>query len=253
MTLTPIDMPGITSSSALAEAATDWQSAAALGIILLVTVWGTILGHEAAHFGIARLVYRPADLAANRVPTGPHIATVAAGPVFTLLTVAIGVAMMPVVRTSRGRAIVSGVIGSAASRILLIAPPTLLGHGGNDERTLGDVTGISARLLLGVEVLLIAWAILTIYYGGDFIGEYFTDLASNWRGWDGERSWRSLEDALEFHASMSKPGAVFLRVVLRNSADFTWTLTHELRIENGDLDTLARQACAFGLALGAAP
>ena len=91
------------------------------------------------------------------------------------------------------------------------------------------------------------------HYGGDFIGPYFADLAANWRGWDGERSWRSLEDALEFHATMTKAGAVFLRVELRNSADFTLRIAYEFKIENGDLDKLARDAVAFGRALGAAP
>ena len=87
---------------------------------------------------------------------------------------------------------------------------------------------------------------------GDFIGAYFSELAANWRGWDGERSWRSLEDALEFHASISKSGAVTLRVCLRNSDRFTWCVTYDFSIENGSLDALAEAARAFGQLLGAA-
>jgi hypothetical protein len=90
------------------------------------------------------------------------------------------------------------------------------------------------------------------HHGGDFIDRYFADLASSWRGWEGERSWESLEDALEFHASISKPGAVTLRVVLRNSDRFTWRITYDFAIENGSLDTLARGAATFGQVLGAA-
>jgi hypothetical protein len=88
--------------------------------------------------------------------------------------------------------------------------------------------------------------VAVFHFGGDFLGKYFADLATNWRGWDGDRDWRSLEGALEFHASISKAGAVLIQVVLRNSADFTWRVTYDFGIENGDLDMLAREAAAFG-------
>ena len=90
------------------------------------------------------------------------------------------------------------------------------------------------------------------HYGGDFFDSYFTDLAASWRGWAGERSWRSLEDALEFHASMAKPGTVALRVVLRNNDRFNWCVTYRFSIENAFLNTLAESARAFGQPLKAA-
>jgi len=93
--------------------------------------------------------------------------------------------------------------------------------------------------------------VAVFHYGGDFLGRYFAELAANWRGWEGDREWRSLEGALEFHASISKAGAVLLQVVLRNSA-FSWRLTYDFGIENGELDVLAHEAAAFGQLLGAA-
>ena len=111
-----------------------------------------------------------------------------------------------------------------------------------------DPDAFTARLIapgLSAEVAV-------FHYGGDFLGQYFAELAASWRGWDGGRDWRSLEGALEFHASISKAGAVLIQVVLRNSADFSWRLTYDFGIENGDLDMLAREAAAFGRLLGAA-
>src|SRR6266550_3786822 len=42
--------------------------------------------------------------------------------------------------------------------------------------------------------------VLVIHYQGDRLAEFFADLAASWRGWEGERAWRSTEDALAFHA-----------------------------------------------------
>lgn len=138
---------------------TDIRSALLLVTTALVAVWLAVLGHEAAHFGIGRLVYSPRDLASGHLRLRPHITTVAAGPLFTLLTVAGSVIVMPLVRTWRGRVLVGTVLGSAASRLLLTAPPTLLGQGQNDERTVGHLLGVSPRLLWGLESVLVFWAI----------------------------------------------------------------------------------------------
>jgi hypothetical protein len=137
----------------------DLRSAFALGLVAVAVVWASVLGHESAHFGIAQLVYSPTDLAAGRMPTGPHLETVAAGPVFTLLTVAAAALIAPLVRTWRGRLFASIVIGSAASRLLLTAPATLLDRGGNDERTAGLLTGLSPRLLWTCEAIVIFSAV----------------------------------------------------------------------------------------------
>lgn len=138
------------------------RSAITAGIVGLLTVWVAVLGHECAHFASAKLAYSPAGLATGRVPTGAHIVTVAAGPIFTPLTVVASVLVIPRMRTWRARLVVSTVVGAAAGRLLLMAPPTLLGRGGNDERTLGLLTGISPPLLWVMEAIIVAWSIVAV-------------------------------------------------------------------------------------------
>jgi hypothetical protein len=151
----------MTSMSA-AEATADPRSSLATAITGLVTVWAAVLGHECAHFAVGRLVYSPTDLATGHLPTTAHVATVAAGPIFTLLTVVGSALLVDAVRTWRTRLILSTVIGCAASRLLLTAPPTLLGRGGNDEQTLGTLTGVSPRLLWSIEVAVVVWSIIAV-------------------------------------------------------------------------------------------
>jgi hypothetical protein len=120
-----------------------------------------------------------------------------------------------------------------------------------DELVLEWLDPVTYRARLSAEGLSASVPAIH-HYGGDFIGQYFSDLAANWRGWHGERGWRSLEDALEFHASIAMSGAITLRVVLRNNNRLTWSATYDFSIENGSLDAVAEAARAFGQPLEAA-
>src|SRR5262245_39099383 len=72
--------------------------------------------------------------------------------------------------------------------------------------------------------------------------ELFADMATNWKGWNGAKTWASLEGELELAAEMDKAGHVGLTVRLRKGAPAAWAVTVELLIEAGQLDTLARSA-----------
>lgn len=72
-------------------------------------------------------------------------------------------------------------------------------------------------------------------YSGGFqnLGDFFTGLARDWRGWDGERIYESLEHDLRFVAEHD--GHVRLRVRLSQSSDPDgWRVETRLRIEPGE-------------------
>src|SRR5690242_6838025 len=74
--------------------------------------------------------------------------------------------------------------------------------------------------------------------GGDDLGDFLSGLARDWRGWQGERSWSSLEGTLVLCASISKAGAVTFDVQI-NERTFTWEVRGRIYVENGRLDDIA--------------
>jgi hypothetical protein len=77
---------------------------------------------------------------------------------------------------------------------------------------------------------------------GDLSG-YFATLATDWRGWAGERRWSSLEDDVTLVARHDGLGAVTLTARLRTEAFAThrWDASAELVLDAGALDRLIRQ------------
>ena len=80
------------------------------------------------------------------------------------------------------------------------------------------------------------------------LSDLFGELADDWRGWEGERVWGSLDGELGFRATHDKLGTVTLAVRLRSDVyepsvrDFLWTTTALLLLDAGRLDALAREA-----------
>ena len=74
--------------------------------------------------------------------------------------------------------------------------------------------------------------------------DYLSALATDWRGWTGERRWESLEGDVETIATHDGRGTIALRVNLRTEAfaQHRWTATAELLLDAGGLDHLTRQA-----------
>lgn len=77
------------------------------------------------------------------------------------------------------------------------------------------------------------------------IGAFFTDLATHWQGWQGERVWQSLDGELQLAAKSDRTGHVYLQVDLRDAVQDRWRLTAALVLEAGQLDLLATTARAF--------
>lgn len=80
-------------------------------------------------------------------------------------------------------------------------------------------------------------------YGGYTAGfsdlaAFFGDLAAGWHGWDGERSWESVEGDMRLEARHAR-GHVQLRVTVRADGpgwgNNGWTATPDLTLEPGSI------------------
>ncbi len=80
-------------------------------------------------------------------------------------------------------------------------------------------------------------------HGSQFVPRYFAELAANWRGWDGEKAWESVESHIALKATADRLGHVSLRVVLRDLfAPAAWRAEATLLLEAGQLEALAASA-----------
>jgi hypothetical protein len=82
----------------------------------------------------------------------------------------------------------------------------------------------------------------------DGVRQFFEGLAADWRGWEGERTWASLEGDIELAASHNKLGRVTVVVRLRNeqwSGVSRWSAAADLVVDAGALDRIAREAAVL--------
>lgn len=73
----------------------------------------------------------------------------------------------------------------------------------------------------------------------------FGEMASQWRGWEGRKTWSSLEGELHLTAEADRTGHVTLVAQLKEGAPSVWSLELVLVVEAGQLERLAREAHAF--------
>ena len=79
------------------------------------------------------------------------------------------------------------------------------------------------------------------------IARLFETLAADWKGWEGERTWRSLESDVALGATHNKLGTVRLKVRLRSDVydpteGHVWAAEASLFLDAGGLDRLANEA-----------
>jgi hypothetical protein len=86
------------------------------------------------------------------------------------------------------------------------------------------------------------------------LGHYFSDLAQSWKGWNGTKSWASLEREFSIDASHDGVGTVGLRVRLRGPSspkgDAPWHVDVTLPVDPGRLESVARAGAVFLSGLG---
>jgi len=74
----------------------------------------------------------------------------------------------------------------------------------------------------------------------------FRDLAENWQGWNGEKTWNALERELALSATSDLLGHVTIRVQLQPTAGPDgWRVFSYAYLEAGQLETLSARASKF--------
>ena len=75
---------------------------------------------------------------------------------------------------------------------------------------------------------------------------FFQDIAQDWRGWDGEKTWHSLDGELDLTATSDLRGHITIRVQLQPTAGPEgWRVTSYAYAEAGQLDSLSRRVAQF--------
>jgi len=70
--------------------------------------------------------------------------------------------------------------------------------------------------------------------------ELFRDMAAEWMGWAGEKTWSDLENSVEIVATSDKTGHISLRITL-NGQDGDTQLRTCLKFEAGQLESFAEE------------
>jgi hypothetical protein len=69
----------------------------------------------------------------------------------------------------------------------------------------------------------------------------FDEMARDWMGWQGTKTWVALEDELRIEATEDLTGHISLLVTMRDSYDLAnWRLKATLELEAGQLPDLAK-------------
>ena len=82
-------------------------------------------------------------------------------------------------------------------------------------------------------------------YRGEELAAFLRGVADDWRGWDGEHSWSSLEGEVELRLATDRLGHVTVRVALVPDLVRSWRAGAELMVDAGDLQRLAARAATF--------
>lgn len=69
----------------------------------------------------------------------------------------------------------------------------------------------------------------------------FDEMARDWKGWRGTKTWAALEDELRLEASADSTGHISLTITMRDYVDpANWRLKATLELEAGQLPELAK-------------
>lgn len=75
---------------------------------------------------------------------------------------------------------------------------------------------------------------------------FFQDLAHNWHGWEGEKSWYALEGELSLVATSDSLGHITIRAQLQPTAGPEgWRVIAYAYAEAGQLESLSKRAAQF--------
>jgi hypothetical protein len=76
--------------------------------------------------------------------------------------------------------------------------------------------------------------------------DLFEFMAENWKGWEGDKKWQSIESDLCLTASTDNWGHITLGVSIHaNHPDDDWSAQAPIHLDAGSLDTLLKDIRAF--------
>ncbi len=108
-----------------------------------------------------------------------------------------------------------------------------------------DLVSLSATLQLNDE-LVASTGIETMK--GDLLADWWQDLADSFRGWEGEKTWESLEHDASLLARHDGTGHVTVRVTLRGSLGYRpdWEASATFAFDAGEeLSRVAAEVAEF--------
>jgi hypothetical protein len=77
------------------------------------------------------------------------------------------------------------------------------------------------------------------------LDDFFSGLATEWRGWEGIKEWRTYEDGLALLAANDGRGHVTLTVELRQRSKDGWLVRGNVPLDAGQLERVARELERF--------
>lgn len=80
---------------------------------------------------------------------------------------------------------------------------------------------------------------------GRRLGQVFSEMASEWRGWKGEKMWRSTDGEVRLAFIHDHVGLVHVSLDVKDSPAWNWKVTAEVALEIGSLEKLARDVAAY--------
>ena len=84
------------------------------------------------------------------------------------------------------------------------------------------------------------------YTDGNHLVNLFRSIAKDWRGWEGERCWESIEGDLRIAIRSSRTGEITMRITLQSEGGYDdWRLEAPIFTEAGQLESIAHQVALF--------
>ena len=81
---------------------------------------------------------------------------------------------------------------------------------------------------------------------GVLLNEYFSDLADHWDGWEGVKSWESIEGEFTIETSMNSSGHASMKISMNvYGSPSDWVAIADLDVEAGQLEKIANDAKQF--------
>ena len=82
-----------------------------------------------------------------------------------------------------------------------------------------------------------------LYTDGIELANFFKSMANDWKGWQGSKSWASIESDFELEATNDGTSSVELSFSLRKNvgADDDWEFKGKIKLELGTLDNIANE------------